>query len=163
MRFSALLLGFFLWHSTSFAQRVHMPDLFQCLSTSADKFDACMFREGFVCYKSSGGLNGWTCLFAYQPTPYIQDPSQSLALIQYDRNSRSDILTYQVQSKEQYETLRAELIKLGYQIDPVTTDRQLFTSAKAANTIVTCQPVWSGNGMSGNYTGYLFTLTHRRY
>ncbi|RAI73843.1 hypothetical protein HMF3257_04470 [Spirosoma telluris] len=140
-----------------------MPDLFQCLSTSADKFEFSMFQQGFVCYKSTGGLNGWTCLFAYQPTPLVQEPSKVLAIMQYDRNSRSDILTYQVRSKEQYETLRKELIQLGYRVDPVVVDRQLFTSARDANTIVTCQPATTSNGMSGNYEGYLFTLTRRRY
>ncbi|GAB4052733.1 hypothetical protein GCM10028810_55330 [Spirosoma litoris] len=163
MRFLTILLGLFLWTSVSFAQRIHMPDLFQCLSASADKFEYSMFQQGFICYKSSGGLNGWTCLFAYHPSPLQQDPSKATAIIQYDRNSRSDVLTYQVRSKEQYELLRTELIKLGYTIDPVVVDRELFTSAKDANTVVSCQPATNATGMSGNYEGYMFTLTHRRY
>lgn len=162
-RLLILLFGLQLWAVTSFAQRIHMPDLFQCLSTSADNFEYSMFQQGFVCYKSSGGLNGWTCLFAYHPSPLQQDPSKAMAIMQYDRNSRSDVLTYQVRSKEQYELLRAELSQLGYRIDPVIVDRQLFTSAKDANTIVTCQPATTATGMSGNYDGYMFTLTRRRY
>ncbi len=160
MRFLAILLCLSLWTSTVFAQRIRMPDLLHCLSAPVDKFDACMFREGFVCYKSSGGLTGWTCLFAYQPTPFRQNPVTASGLIQYDRNSRSDILTYQVRSKEQYTALQGELIQLGYQIEPVLTDRKMYIKE---DTVVTCQKAGTTAGMSGNYEGYLVTLTRRRY
>lgn len=145
------------------AQRVHAPDLFHCLTASASDFEACMFKQGFVCYMGQGGLNGWTCCFAYQPTPFRQAPDKASALIQYDRNSRSDILTYQVRTKKQYEKLCQELLRMGYRLDPVVKDRQLFASAKVPNTVVTCQPATTTTGMSGNYEGYQFTLTHRRY
>ena len=163
MRLFTCLFGLLFWTSVTYAQQLHMPDLFHCLKAPADQFDACMFRQGFVCYKSTGGLTGWTCLFAYQPTPLNQDPAHALALIQYDRNSRSDILTYQVRSKKQYERLRKELIRLGYSIDPVVADRELFTNARLDNMAVSCYRATTATGLSGNYDGYIFTLTRRRY
>ena len=163
MRLLIYLLGLSLWTSPLAAQRLHMPDLFHCLRATANEFDACMFRQGFICYQSTGGLAGLTCLFAYQPTPLRQEPDQASAIIQFDRNSRSDILTYQVHSRVQYDRLRTELIQLGFRIDPVVTDRELFVSAKSENTIVSCHPAMTSTGMSGNYKGYIFTLTHRRY
>lgn len=137
-----------------------MLDLLHCLSASVEQFDASMFRQGFVCYKSTGGLTGWTCLFAYQSTPLQQNPATAQALIQYDRNSLSDILMYQVHSEQQYIALQQELVQLGFKLEPLLTDRKMFIKA---DTIVTCRKAGTTGGMSDNYDGFLMTLARRRY
>jgi hypothetical protein len=142
------------------AQRVSMSDLLTYMSLPAEKFDACMFQKGFVCYKSTGGLNGWTCLFAYNGNSLMLRPSDAMALMQYSRNSRSDLLMYQIRSKDDYELLQKELVRLGYNLEPVASDRLTYV---LANTVITFQKTDSANGISSNYEGYQVALAHRRY
>lgn len=137
------------------AQRISMSDLVSYMSMPADKFDACMFQKGFVCYKSAGGLDGWTCLFAYSGNRLLTKPSEATALMQYSRNSRSDLLMYQMRSKEEYEALQKELLRLGYTLEPVATDRLTYI---LENTIITCQKTDTANGISANYEGYHISL-----
>ncbi|GAB3711532.1 hypothetical protein GCM10027592_49210 [Spirosoma flavus] len=137
-----------------------MAELLTYMRLPASQFDACMFQKGFVCYKSTGGLNGWTCLFAYNGNTLLNNPATAPGLIQYSRNSRSDLIVYQVHSKAAYEALQKELIELGYSIEPVANDRLTYVRN---NTVVTCQKTGTDNGISGNYTGYTVSLAALRY
>lgn len=156
------LVGLLFFVNTAFAQRVNMTDLLTYMSMPADQFDHCMLQKGFVCYKSEGGLTGWTCLFAYANNTLLIRPTTASAVIQYVRNGRTDILMYQVHSKEQCELLQKELIRLGYTIEPASTTQDRLTYS-TDNTVVTCQKVDVSNGISGNYTGYSLSLIRRRY
>lgn len=150
-----LLLG-----SSASAQRIRMSDLLTYMSLPADQFEARMFQKGFVCYKSTGGLNGWSCLFAYSGNTLLTIPAEASALMQYSRNSRSDLLMYQVHSKEDYESLQKQLVRLGYTLEPVAPDRLTYV---LANTMITFKKTDSANGISSNYKGYQISLAHRRY
>gem|GEM_PF-5357558 len=137
-----------------------MKDLLTYMSTPPGKFDNYMLHNGFICYKSEGSLTGWTCLFAYSGNTLLNRPALASSVIQYVRTSRSDILLYQVHSKEQCDELQNELISLGYTIDSTATKRLTYYRN---NTVVTCQKTDTNNGISGNYTGYTLSLVRRWY
>ncbi|WP_338870504.1 hypothetical protein WBJ53_22945 [Spirosoma sp. SC4-14] len=151
---------FLLCTQSAFSQQVKMKDLLTYMSTPPAQFDQYMFHNNFICYKSEGGLTGWTCLFAYSGNTLLNRPTVASSVIQYVRTSRSDILLYQVHSKEQCEELQNELIRLGYTIDPTATKRLTYTQN---NTVVTCQKTDTNNGISGNYSGYTLSLVRRWY
>lgn len=147
--------------NTAFAQRVSMKELLTYLSCPPEKLDSYMVRNGFICYRSEGGLTNWTCLFAYANNMLVPIPDKASGLIQYVRTCRSNMVVYQLHSKEQCDLLQQELIQLGYtQLDPTTTNHPTFAHN---NTIVTCQKAGTTNGISGNYTGYSLTLSRRLY
>ncbi|WP_460948503.1 hypothetical protein [Spirosoma daeguense] len=137
-----------------------MSELLTFMRLPASQFDSCMFQKGFVCYQSAGGLNGWTCLFAYNSNTLLTNPATATGLMQYSRNSRSDLLVYQVHSKAEYDALQKELIQLGYTVEPVANDRNTYIHEK---TVVTCQQTDLSNGISGNYKGYTISLANLRY
>ncbi|MCK8490229.1 hypothetical protein M0L20_00115 [Spirosoma sp. RP8] len=146
--------------SSTFAQRVNLNELLTYMSLPAAQFDQCMFRKGFVCYKNESGVIGFTCLFAYSSNTLLTRPTTASALIQYVRTGRSDILMYQVRSKEECDQLQQQLIRQGYALEPVSSDRLTYVNN---NVIVTCQKVDVNNAISGNYAGYNLSFIRRWY
>jgi hypothetical protein len=143
-----------------FSQRVRMPDLLHYLTVSVSEFEHCMLRQGFTCYQSSGNLWGWTCLFAYQPIPFLTPPEQAPALIQFTCSARSNVVTYQLRSSGQYRLLQKELLALGYQMQATPRQGCLFSRG---STLISCQKTDKCNAISGNYQGYNLTLVRQRY
>lgn len=158
-----LILVFVVLASPSFAQKVNMDELLKFVKMTPDEFDAQMFRRGFSCQKRQGSVTDWLCIYAYQQNNYLNSTKTASALMEYIANNQSNVLVYQMQSKDLYLSMQKHLLESGFSADNDTSlgasGRRIFQKGKF---IINFREADHSNGILGNYDGYSISVMYHR-